>query len=142
MFEITSRHARLRDILAARRLELLQDLRRRVRSGRSDQPTGVGDEVDGSDAARADEVELAMLQTEDDTLRRIDDAMVRLESNAYGTCFTCGVEIPEARIRALPFVVRCRTCEEKREQGRVVRNHGTGSDRSSGQLKFLEENPQ
>ena len=79
MFEITSRHARLRDILAARRLELQQDLRRRVRSGRIDQPTGVGDEVDGSDAARADEVELAMLQTEDDTLRRIDDAMVRLD---------------------------------------------------------------
>lgn len=142
MFEITERHARLRDILAGRRLELQQDLRRRVRSGRIDQPARVGDEVDGSDAASADEVELAMLQTQDDTIRRIDDALVRLDVNAYGTCFTCGIEIPEARIRALPFVARCRACEEKREQGRVVRNRGTGSDRPSGKLKFLEENPQ
>ena len=142
MFENISRHARLRDILAARRLELLQDLRRRVRSGRIDQPARVGDEVDGSGAASADEVELAMLQTEDDTLRRIDDALVRLDVNAYGTCVTCGIEIPEARIRALPFVARCRACEEKREQGRVVRNRGTGSDRPSGKLKFLEESPQ
>jgi RNA polymerase-binding transcription factor DksA len=113
-----------------------------VRSGRIDHPARVGDEADGADAASADEVELAMLETEDDTLRRIDDALVRLDVNAYGTCFTCGIEIPEARIRALPFVVRCRTCEEKREQGRVVRKGGIGADRSSGKLKFLEENPQ
>ncbi len=79
MFEITERHARLRDILSDRRLELQHDLRRRVRIGRIDQPARVGDEVDGSDAARADEVELAMLQTEDDTLRRIDEALVRLD---------------------------------------------------------------
>jgi DnaK suppressor protein len=142
MFEITERHDRLRDILAARRLELQQNLRRRVRSGRIDQPARVGDEVDNSDAASADEVELAMLQTEDDTLRRIDDALVRLEANAYGTCFTCGVEIPEARIRALPFVARCRACEEKREQGRVVRNRGTGFLRPSEKLKFSGENSQ
>ena len=140
MSEITSRHARLRDILAARRLELQEGLRRRMRSSRIDQPAR--DDGDGSDAARDDEVELAMLENEDETLRRIDEAMVRLESNAYGTCFTCGIEIPEARIRALPFVVRCRTCEEKREQGRVVRKRGVSADRSSGKLKFLEENPQ
>ena len=56
MFEITERHARLRDILTGRRLELQQDLRRRVRSGRIDQPARPGDDVDESDAASADEV--------------------------------------------------------------------------------------
>jgi DnaK suppressor protein len=136
MFVITERHARLRDILTSRRLELQQDLRRRVHSGRIDEPARVGDVVDGSNAASADEVEPAMLQMHDDRLRRIDDALVRLEVNAYGTCFACGIEIPEARIRALPFVARCRACEEKREQGRVVRNRGIGPDRSSGTLKF------
>jgi RNA polymerase-binding transcription factor DksA len=140
MFETIERHARLRDILTDRRLELQQDLRRRVRSDRIGQPARAGHDVDGSAADSADEVELAMLQMEDDTLRRIDDALVRLEVNAYGTCLACGTEIPETRIRALPFVARCRTCEEKREQGRVARNRGVGFGRSSEPQKFLEEN--
>jgi DnaK suppressor protein len=33
----------------------------------------------------------------------------------YGDCFECGDEIAEARLRALPFAVRCRECEQSRE---------------------------
>jgi RNA polymerase-binding transcription factor DksA len=30
-------------------------------------------------------------------------------------CFECGEEISGARLRALPFAVRCKDCEEARE---------------------------
>jgi RNA polymerase-binding transcription factor DksA len=33
----------------------------------------------------------------------------------YGACLECTAEIPERRLRALPFAVRCRSCEERRE---------------------------
>ena len=98
MIQTTARHAQLRDILMDRRLELQQDLRRRARNGRTDSP--VADAEGGAD----------------DTLRLVDEALVRLEVNAFGTCETCGVEIPVARIRALPFAVRCRACEDGRDR--------------------------
>ena len=42
------------------------------------------------------------------TLRRIGEG-------TYGECFDCGEGIPAARLRALPFAVRCKDCEEARE---------------------------
>ena len=39
----------------------------------------------------------------------------RLEEGNYGYCFECGDEIAEQRLRALPFAVRCKDCEEARE---------------------------
>jgi len=45
----------------------------------------------------------------------VDAALRRLEEGTYGDCFECGDEIAEARLRALPFAVRCKDCEEARE---------------------------
>ena len=49
------------------------------------------------------------------TLSKIDEALGRLEEGAYGNCFECGSQISEQRLRALPFAVRCKDCEEARE---------------------------
>jgi DnaK suppressor protein len=48
-------------------------------------------------------------------LKQIDAALRRLEEGSYGDCFECGAEIAQARLRALPFAVRCRECEQSRE---------------------------
>jgi DnaK suppressor protein len=50
-----------------------------------------------------------------ETLNKVDAALRRLEDGTYGDCFECGEEIAEARLRALPFAVRCKDCEEARE---------------------------
>jgi DnaK suppressor protein len=50
-----------------------------------------------------------------ETLNKVDAALRRLEDGSYGDCFECGEEIAEARLRALPFAVRCKDCEEARE---------------------------
>ena len=41
--------------------------------------------------------------------------MSRLDEGAYGYCLECGEEIPELRLRALPFAIRCKDCEEALE---------------------------
>ena len=51
-----------------------------------------------------------------ETVNRIDEALRRLEEGTYGHCFECGDDIGEARLRALPFAVRCKDCEEIRER--------------------------
>ena len=50
-----------------------------------------------------------------ETLTKVDAAIRRLGEGSYGDCFECGDEISEARLRALPFAVRCKDCEEARE---------------------------
>jgi DnaK suppressor protein len=50
-----------------------------------------------------------------ETLQKINEALGRLEEGMYGNCYECGGEISEPRLRALPFAVRCKDCEEARE---------------------------
>ena len=50
-----------------------------------------------------------------ETLKRIDEALSSLEKGSFGYCYECGNEIIEQRLRALPFAVRCKSCEEARE---------------------------
>jgi len=51
-----------------------------------------------------------------ETLRRIDEARARLEAGTYGLCQTCAYPISQARLRALPFAVFCRSCQARQEQ--------------------------
>jgi RNA polymerase-binding transcription factor len=111
-----TRNADLKQILIERRREVQDDVQNRIRGGRADQSHGVGDQVDVSDAHIQDDIDFALLQMRAETLSRISEALVRLEAGQYGTCLSCGSEIAQRRLRALPFAVRCQGCEEKRER--------------------------
>jgi RNA polymerase-binding protein DksA len=107
----------LRTILQSRRAELAHDVQGRIRDVRSD---GIGDR-DVLDAAESsevdiqDDIEFALIQLKAETLKKMDTALRYIEEGDYGGCFECGGEIPEARLRAVPFAVRCRDCEAIRE---------------------------
>ena len=73
------------------------------------------DEGESSEIDIQGDIELALIQMKAETLNSIDAALHRIEEGNYGYCFECGGEIAEARLRALPFAVRCRGCEEVRE---------------------------
>ena len=62
-----------------------------------------------------EDIEFALIQMQSETLGKVDAALRRLQEGSYGNCFECGGEIAEARLRALPFAVRCKDCEEARE---------------------------
>lgn len=47
-------------------------------------------------------------------LMQINSALERMEGGTYGECMECGKQIPEGRLKALPFAMRCVKCEEKR----------------------------
>ena len=107
----------LRAILERRRAELSHDVQGRIRDVRSE---GIGDR-DVFDAAESSEIDIqddigfALIQMKAETLKKIDTALRRIEVGDYGECFECGDEIAQARLRALPFAVRCRDCEAVRE---------------------------
>ncbi len=116
MTDTATRNAGLKRILGERRRELEDEVQSRIRDGRTDRLKDVRDDLERSDAHIQENIELALLQMRTETLTRIDEALVRLEADKYGSCFECTGAIAERRLRALPFAVRCRACEDRREQ--------------------------
>ena len=112
------RYVELKKILEERRREILNEVQvkmRDVRVGASGEGQGVLDAAETSEADIQDEIELALIQMKSETLHKIEEALARLDEQTYGYCFECGDEISERRLRALPFAVRCKDCEEARE---------------------------
>jgi DnaK suppressor protein len=115
-----SRYTELRQMLDDRRRELQAEVQGKMRGVREEGTWGrkvsdVLDSVESSEADIQEEIELALIQMKSETLNKVHDALARLEHGNYGNCFNCGDEIAEKRLRALPFAVRCKECEEARE---------------------------
>ena len=69
---------------------------------------------DGVDhVARA--VGAAMVEASSSTVRGIESALGRLQRGTYGACQDCGGRIPAARLRVIPFALRCRDCQQEWE---------------------------
>jgi DnaK suppressor protein len=114
-----SRYADLKQILEDRRREIVSEVQGKIRDvraeGNASKVTDVLDAGESSEADIQDDIEFALIQMKAETLQKINEALARLEDGKYGYCFECGDEIAEQRLRALPFAVRCKDCEEARE---------------------------
>ena len=113
-----ARYDELKQMLEDRRRELTNEVQGKIRGVRADgaeKPHEVMDQGETSEVDIQEDIELALIQMKAETLNKINEALARLEDGRYGLCFECGDEIAEARLRALPFAVRCKDCEEARE---------------------------
>jgi DnaK suppressor protein len=112
-----NRYNELKKMLEERRRELLSEVQGRIRDVRLDgsKDRDVLDQGESSEVDIQEDIEFALIQMKSETLTKIDAALRRLEEGTYGDCFECGDQISEARLRALPFAVRCKDCEEARE---------------------------
>jgi DnaK suppressor protein len=115
-----SRYSDLKLMLEDRRRQIQAEVQGKMRDVRADGVWGgklneVLDAVESSEADIQGDIELSLIQMKSETLNKINDALTRLENEEYGNCFDCGDEIAEKRLRALPFAVRCKDCEEARE---------------------------
>jgi DnaK suppressor protein len=113
----SNRYNELRKMLEERRRELMSAVQGKIRDVRSSEGKDreVLDQGESSEVDIQEDIEFALIQMKSETLNKIDAALRRLEEDTYGNCFECGDEISEARLRALPFAVRCIDCEEARE---------------------------
>ena len=115
----TGRYSDLKRMLEERRKEIMSEVQGRIRDQREADTWGKVHEVlDAGESSEADiqeDLEFALIQMKAETLTKINDALIRLEALTYGNCSDCGGEISEQRLRALPFAVRCKECEQTRE---------------------------
>jgi DnaK suppressor protein len=139
----SERYDELKSILVERRREIMSEVQGRMRDvreeGAGSAVQGVLDSVESSEADIQDEIEFALIQMKSETLNKIDEALRRLEEGTYGYCFECGEEISEKRLRALPFAVRCKDCEEAREVAQQ-RERLMASRRGAAGFSFLDVN--
>ena len=131
-----SRYSELKHMLDGRRRELQAEVQGKMRGVREEGSWGgklneVLDAVESAEADIQEDLEFALVQMKSETLNKVNDALVRLEQGNYGNCFDCDDEIAEKRLRALPFAVRCKDCEETRETAerreRQLTRRGTSS---------------
>ena len=132
----TTRYNELKKMLVNRRRELVAEVQGRMRDVRNEGHKGcdVLDQGESSEVDIQEDIELALIQMKSETLNKIDAALRRLEDGSYGDCFECGDEISEARLRALPFAVRCKECEEARETAELRERM---AQRKGGSSAFL-----
>jgi len=134
-----TRYAELKQILEERRREILSEVQSKMRDVRAEgagENQGVLDAAEASEADIQDDIEFALIQMKSETLLKINEALHRLEEGTFGYCFECGDEISERRLRALPFAVRCKDCEEEKEVAEL-RERQLTSRRAGGFLLDL-----
>ena len=136
----------LKDILEDQHTALTHEVHGRIRDARTDNTRGcqVLDEGESSEVDTQDDIEFALIQMKSEMLDRVDTALRRINDGTYGGCFECGGEIAEARLRALPFAMRCKDCEEAHETSEqreriMAQRHGSSGiifDLSSLPLEY------
>jgi DnaK suppressor protein len=139
-----TRGTELKQMLETRRWELQSDLDAKLRDVRengryeSEIPAGL-DAAETSDVDLQQDIDIALLEMKAEALRHVQDALARLASGTYGQCAECGSEIAPKRLTALPFALRCRTCEEERETG--TRQSRRLAERRAGAPLFFDAAP-
>jgi len=64
-------------------------------------------------ATEAIDVDVQVLHTERSILEQIDAALQRIADGSFGHCTSCGSEISEERLSALPYTPVCTRCAQQ-----------------------------
>jgi DnaK suppressor protein len=107
-----------REILLAWKRELMEEVDRTVHHMKDD----AANFPDPNDRATQEEefsLELRTRDRERKLIKKIDEALSRLDNGDYGFCDSCGVEIGIRRLEARPtatLCIDCKTLDEIREK--------------------------
>jgi len=107
----------IREQLLSQRQEILDLYEHDLREGQRASDEGSEDIVDRANSAYNREFMFALSGAERDTLFQIEEALRKLDVGGYGACSNCSDEIPEARMKAVPWATYCIDCQELEEKG-------------------------
>jgi DnaK suppressor protein len=74
------------------------------------------DTYDLASEERDREINFILSDRERVKIKQVDDALDRLDEGTYGVCESCGLEIAEERLQAMPFTRLCRDCQQEQEK--------------------------
>jgi RNA polymerase-binding transcription factor len=110
---------RYRKQLLAKREELLH----LVQAARKSEKEGTGKEApDLGDRALSTvtrDLSYQLTIAERDIVRRVDDALDRMEKGEYGICVACAKKVQIGRLDAVPWARHCIECQELQDRGEI-----------------------
>ncbi len=135
--------AKMRERLLDMKAKLLSEIDSELRAEREGNKDEGMDTYDLASEERDREINFILSDRERVKIKQVDDALERIEDATYGVCESCGLEIAEERLNAMPFTRLCRDCQqdqerEARSQRRFEDEHNTY--RKLGSTDADEEN--
>jgi len=110
--------AHFRNIIESLKVELSQDIDRTVHT-MQDEATVFADPNDRASQESDMALELRNRDRERKLIKKIEETIAKIESQDYGYCESCGVEIGLKRLEARPtatLCIDCKTLDELREK--------------------------
>jgi DnaK suppressor protein len=107
---------KMREQLSEMKTKLLGELDSDLRAEREGNKDEGMDTYDLASEERDREINFILSDRERVKIKQIDDALGRLDDGTYGVCESCGLEIAEERLQALPFTRLCRDCQQEQEK--------------------------
>ncbi|MDP7032914.1 MAG: TraR/DksA C4-type zinc finger protein [Planctomycetota bacterium] len=59
---------------------------------------------------------LSLIESAEDEMRKINEALDRISDGSFGICEPCGNSIPLERLRVIPHTTHCVACQAKIEE--------------------------
>ena len=121
--------AKMREQLQEMKTKLLAEIDSTLRAEREGNKDEGMDTYDLASEERDREINFILSDRERTKIKEIDDALARLADSTYGICESCGLEIGEERLDALPFTRVCRDCQQDREREAKSQRNYDSEDR-------------
>ncbi len=103
--------------LLERKLQLLDAVSKTEQDGRAADEEAAQDIADKATSSYTKEFLFKKSNDDRFVLQLVQEALDRLEDGAFGKCVSCGGEMQQKRLEAVPWARHCIGCQEKQEQG-------------------------
>jgi DnaK suppressor protein len=107
---------KVRQRLEEMKEKLLTEMSSAMRAEREGSKDEGLDTYDLASEERDREISFILSDRERVKISAIEDALARIADGSYGLCESCGLEIGEERLEALPFTRLCRDCQQDMER--------------------------
>jgi DnaK suppressor protein len=108
--------ADLRQHLLDMKTKLLEEMESESKAERESNKDEGMDTYDLASEERDREINFILSDREHNKVKHIDDVLQRMDEGSYGICDSCGLEIGEERLEAMPFTRLCRDCQQDQER--------------------------
>jgi DnaK suppressor protein len=108
--------SKAREHLLDMKTKLLGEIDSELRAEREANKDEGMDTYDLASEERDREINFILSDRERVKIKQIDDAIERVDDGSYGVCESCGLEIAEPRLDAMPFTRLCRDCQQDQER--------------------------
>jgi len=102
-------------ILLSQRLDELLTEAKKTAGGRTLPQDEAPDFTDEASIESERDLVFRIKERQSGLIRKIKDALMRLEDGTFGICEECGEEISDQRLEARPIATLCIKCKEKQE---------------------------